>query len=60
MNKTLCNSHSPSYDGDWKTIEMVTSILPLGTIGSVASFLAAILYLGNLDKFNKLLNIVST
>jgi hypothetical protein len=36
------------------------STLPRGTIGSVASLLAATLYQGNPDRNHKLWNIVST
>jgi hypothetical protein len=36
------------------------STLPIGTLGSVASFLAATLYQGNPDRNHKLWNIVST
>jgi hypothetical protein len=38
---------------------MVTSTLPKGTLGSVASLLAATLYQGNPDRNHKLWNIVS-
>jgi hypothetical protein len=37
----------------------MTSTLPKGTLGSVASLLAATLYHGNPDRNNKLWNIVS-
>jgi hypothetical protein len=36
----------------------MTSVLPKGTLGSVASLLAAILYHGNPDRNPKLWNIV--
>ena len=39
---------------------VVTSTLPKGTLGSVASLLAVILYQGNPDMNHKLWNIVST
>jgi hypothetical protein len=39
---------------------MMTSTLPNGTLGSVASLLAATLYQGNLDRSHKLWNIVSS
>jgi hypothetical protein len=38
----------------------MTSTLPKGTLGSVASLLAATLYQGNPDRNHKLWNIVST
>jgi hypothetical protein len=38
----------------------MTSTLPKGTVGSVASLLAATLYQGNPDKNHKLWNIVSS
>jgi len=38
----------------------MTSYLPKGTLGSVASLLAAILYHGNPDRNRKLWNIVSS
>jgi hypothetical protein len=42
------------------TIFEVTSTLPKGTLGSVASLLAATLYQGNPDRNHKLWNIVSS
>jgi hypothetical protein len=50
----------PSRGGDRKTFEVMTSTLPKGTIGSVASLLAATLYQGNPDRNHKLWNIVSS
>jgi hypothetical protein len=41
-------------------LEVVTSALPKGTVGSVASLLAATLYQINPDRNHKLWNIVST
>jgi hypothetical protein len=38
----------------------MTSTLPKGTLGSVASLLATTLYQGNTDRNHKLGNIVST
>jgi hypothetical protein len=38
----------------------MTSTLPKGTLGSVASLLAATLYQGNPDRNHKLWNIVSS
>jgi hypothetical protein len=43
-----------------KTFEMITSTKTLGTLGSVASLLAATLYQGNPDSNHKLWNIGST
>jgi hypothetical protein len=40
--------------------EVMTSTLPKGTIGSVASLLAITLYQGNTDRNHKLWNIVSS
>jgi hypothetical protein len=37
----------------------MTSTLPKGTLGSVASLLAATLYQGNPDRYHKLRNILS-
>jgi hypothetical protein len=37
-----------------KTFEVMTSTQPIGTLGAVASLLAAILYQGNLDRNHKL------
>jgi len=42
-----------------KCFEVMTSTLPRGTLGSVASLLAATLYQENPDRNNKLWNIVS-
>jgi hypothetical protein len=39
---------------------VVTSTLPKGTLGSIASLLAATLYQGNPDRNHKLWNIVSS
>jgi hypothetical protein len=43
-----------------KMFEVMTSTLPNGTLGSVASLLAATLYQENSDRNHKLLNIVSS
>jgi hypothetical protein len=43
-----------------KIFEVMTSTLPKGTLGSVASLLAATLYQGSPDKNHKLWNIVSS
>jgi hypothetical protein len=50
----------PSHGGDHTIFEVIASTLPRGTIGSVASLLAATLYQGNADRNNKLWIIVST
>ena len=47
----------PSHD---KIFEVITSTYPRGTIGSVASLLAATLYQGHPDRNHRLWNIVST
>ena len=52
------NNDQPSNDGDRNIFELMTSTLPKGTIGSVASSLAATLYQGNPDRNPKLWNIV--
>ena len=46
--------------GDHGTVEVIISILPLGTLGSVASLLAATLYQGNHDRNHSLWNLGST
>ena len=50
----------PSHVGDRKIFEVITSTLPKGTLGSVASLLAATLCQGNPDRNHKLWNIVSS
>jgi hypothetical protein len=50
----------PSHGGDRKIFEVMTSNLPQGTLGSVASLLAATLYQGYPDRNHKLWNIVSS
>ena len=57
--KQIFRSGQPSYGGDRKILEVRTSALPKGTLGSVASLLAATLYQGNPDRNHKLWNIVS-
>jgi hypothetical protein len=42
------------------TVKLMTSTLPKGTLGSVASLLVSTLYQGNPDRNHKLWNIVST
>ena len=56
----IFHNGQPSHDGDHKMFEVMTSTLPKGTLGSVASLLAATLYQGNSDRKHKLLNIVSS
>ena len=58
--ETDIRSGQPSYGGDRKILEVRTSALPKGTLGSVASLLAATLYQGNPDRNHKLWNIVSS
>jgi hypothetical protein len=58
--KQIFRSGQPSYGGDRKILEVRTSDLPKGTLGSVASLLAATLYQGNPDRNHKLWNIVSS
>ena len=56
----IFHNGQPSHGGDRKIFEVMTSTLPKGTIGSVASLLAATLYQGNPDRNHKLWNIVSS
>ena len=56
----IFHNGQPSYGGDRKIFEVMTSTLPKGIIGSVASLLAANLYQGHPDRNNKLWNIVSS
>jgi hypothetical protein len=50
----IFHSGQPCHGGDRKTFEVITSTWPRGTLGSVASLLAATLYQGNPDmKINK-------
>ena len=48
--KQIFRNGQQSHGGDRKTFEVMTSTLPIGTIGSVASLLAATLYQGNPDR----------
>jgi hypothetical protein len=57
---TDIHSGQPSHAGDRKAFEVTTSTKPRGTLGSVASLLAAALYQGNPDRNHTLWNIVST
>ena len=58
--KQIFHNGQPSHGGDCKIFEVMTSTLPKGTFGSVASLLAATLYQGNPDRNYKLWNIVSS
>jgi hypothetical protein len=57
---SLFHNGEPSHGGDRKMFKVMTSTLPKGIIGSVASLLAATLYQGNPDRNDKLWNIVSS
>jgi hypothetical protein len=48
------NQLEPSHGGNSKFFEVITSTLPKGTLGSVASLLAATLYQGNIYPLAKL------
>ena len=52
--KQIFHNGQPSHGGDRKAFEVMTSTLPKGTIGSVASLLAATPYQGNPDRNHKL------
>ena len=56
----IFHSGQPSHGGDRTIFEVMTSTLPKGTLGSVASLLAATLYQGNPDRNHKLWNIESS
>ena len=56
----IYHNGQPSHGGDRKIFEVMTSTLPKGTLGSVASLLAVTLDQGNPDSNHKLWNIVST
>jgi hypothetical protein len=56
----IFHNGQPSHGGDRKIFEVMTSTLPKGNLGSVASLLAATLYQGNPDRNHKLWNIVSS
>ena len=56
----IFHSSQPSHGGDRKTFEVMTSTQQRGTLGSVASLLAAPLYQGNPDRKHNLWNIVLT
>ena len=56
----IFHNGQPTHGGDRNAFEVMTSTSPKGTLGSVASLLAATLYQGNPDCNHKLWNIVST
>jgi hypothetical protein len=56
----IFHNDQPSHGGDRKILEVMTSTVPKGTLGSVAALLAATLYQGNPDRNHKLWNIVSS
>jgi hypothetical protein len=56
----IFHNGQPSHGGDRKIFKVMTSTLPKGTLGSVASLLAATLYQGNPDRNHKLWNIISS
>ena len=55
----IFHNSQPSHGGDHKSFEVMPSTESRGTLGSVASLLAATLYQGNSDRNHKLWNIVS-
>jgi hypothetical protein len=56
----IFHNGQPSHGGDRKIFEVMTSTLPKGILGSVASLLAASFYQGNPDRNHKLWNIISS
>ena len=56
----IFHNDQPSHGGDRTIFEVMTSILPKETLGSVASLLAATLYQGHPDRNHKLWNIISS
>ena len=50
----IFHNGQPSHGGDRKIFEVMTSTLPKGTIGTVASLLAVTLYQGNIYPLAKL------
>jgi hypothetical protein len=56
----IFHNGQPCHGGDRKTFEIMTSTLPIGSLGLVASMIAATLYQGNPDRNHKLWNIGST
>jgi hypothetical protein len=55
----IFHNGQPSHGGDHNSFEVMASTLPRGTLGSVASLLAATLYQGITDRNHKLWNIVA-
>jgi len=49
----IFHNGQPNHGGDRKIFEVMTSTLPKGTLGSVASLLAATLYQENPDRNHK-------
>ena len=56
----IFHNGQPSYGGDRKIFEVMTSTSPKGTLGSVAYWLAVALYQWNPYRNHKLWNIVSS
>jgi hypothetical protein len=56
----IIHNGQPSHVGNRKIFKVTTSTLSKGTLGSVASLLAATLYQGNPDWNHNLWNIVSS
>ena len=56
----IFHNGQPSHGGDSNIFEMMTSILPKGTLGSVATLLASTIYQGNPDRNHTLWNVVSS
>ena len=54
----IFHNGQPSHGDDRKIFEAMISTLPKGTLVSVASFLAAVVYQRNSDRNHKLWNIV--
>jgi hypothetical protein len=50
----ISHNGQPSHGGDRTIFEVMTSTLSKGTLGSVASLLAATLYQGNPNRNHKL------
>jgi hypothetical protein len=49
----IFHNGQPSHGGNRNIFEVMTSTLPKGTLGSVASFVVATLYQGNPDRNHK-------
>ena len=56
----IFHNGQPSHGDDRKIFKVMTSTLPKGTLGSVASLLATTPYQGNPDRNHKLWNIISS